>query len=343
MSIAADTSWLNPIIPTLMSTETATPRVSVIIPVYQGDRFLGEAVESVLNQTYTNYEIIVVDDGSTDNSLEVLEHYFDKICYVFQGNQGVAAARNRGLQIARGEFIAFLDQDDFWLPEKLALQIACFDAQPELGIVHCGWRRVDGGGKLLGDIEPWHKAPNLNLEEWVQWKPILLSAMMFRHKWLERVGGLDTRFQQVCDLDIALRLTLMGCQSTWLYQVTVCYREHDRNESQKTFVQAHESWAVLDKFFARSEVPEQIRKLENQYRYYTLVWSAWRLYCTGYVAEMIQYLKKSLIYTPYSRTKTVSDWVKSFSFYAKECDCRLDTVILSNSAEWQQLINYVLN
>ena len=343
MSIATDTSWLNLIIPELMSTETVTPRVSVIIPVYQGDRFLAEAVESVLNQTYTNYEIIVINDGSTDNSNDVLQPYLDKIRYVYQENQGVAAARNRGIKIARGEFLAFLDQDDFWLPDKLASQVACFDTKPELGIVHCGWRRVDRGGKPLGNVEPWHQAPNLNLEEWVQWKPILLSAMMFRREWLKRVGGLDTRFQQVCDLDLALRLTLMGCQSSWLYQVTVCYREHDRNESQKTFVQAQESWAVLDKFFALPEVPKQIRKLENQYRYYTLVWSAWRLYCTGYVAEMVQYLKKSLSYTPYSRTKTVSDWVKSFSFYAKESGYRLDTVILSNSAEWQQVMNYVLN
>lgn len=343
MSIAADTSRFNLIIPALMSTETVKPRVSVIIPVYQGDRFLAEAIESVLNQTYTNYEIIVVDDGSTDNSCGVLQPYLEKIRYIYQENQGVAAARNRGIQMAQGELIAFLDQDDFWLSDKLALQVACFDAQPELGIVHSGWRRVDRAGKPLGNVEPWHKAPNLTLEEWVHWKPILLSAMMFRREWLERVGSLDTRFQQVCDLDLALRLALAGCQSFWLYQVTVCYREHEHNESQKTFVQAHELWTVLDKFFSRSEVPEQIRKSENQYRYYTLVWSAWRLYCTGYVTEMVQYLKKSLSYTPYSRTKTVSDWIKSFSFYAKECGCHLDTVILSNSAEWQQVINYVLN
>ena len=325
-----------------MSTETVKPRVSVIIPVYQGDRFLTEAIESVLNQTYTNYEIIVVDDGSTDNSCGVLQPYREKIRYIYQENQGVAAARNRGIQMAQGELIAFLDQDDFWLPDKLTLQVACFDAQPEIGIVHCGWRRVDQEGKPLGNVEPWYKAPNLTLEEWVQWKPILLSAMMFRREWLQRVSGLDTRFQQVCDLDLALRLGLAGCQSSWVYQVIICYRQHQHNESHKTFIQAQESWEVLDKFFAQSEVPEPIRQLENQYRYYTLVWSAWRLYYTGYLAEMFQYLKKSLSYTPYSRTKTVSDWVKSFSFYAKECGCHLDTVILSNSAEWQQVMNYVL-
>ena len=342
MSIATDTLRLNPIIPVFISTETVTPRVSVIIPVYQGDRFLAEAIESVLNQTYTNCEIIVIDDGSTDNSRKVLEPYFQKISYIFQENQGVAATRNYGLKIAKGELIAFLDQDDFWLPDKLALQVACFDAQPELAIVHCGWRRVDREGKPLGNVEPWHKAPNLNLEEWLQWKPILLSAMMFRREWLERAGGLDTRFQQVCDLDLALRLTLMGCQSAWLHQITVCYREHDRNESRKTPLQAQESWTVLDQFLALPQIPQPIRQLESHYRYYTLVWSAWRLYHTGYISEMVPYLEKSLSYTPYSLTKTVSDWLKSFMRYTSECGRELDVFSLSNSREWQQLMNYLL-
>src|SRR4028119_1041930 len=241
-----------------MSMANSTPQVSVIIPAYNGDRYIAQAVESVISQTYKNWEIIVVDDGSTDDTRRALQPYVEKIRYVYQENQGVAAARNRGIQEARGELIAFLDHDDFFLPDKLAAQVACFEAQPQLGIIHSGWRRVDWRGETLGDVEPWQKAPNLDLEEWVQWKPILLSAMMFRREWLERVGGLDTRFQQVCDLDLALRLTLMGCQSTWLHQITVCYREHDRNESRKTPLQAQESWTVLDQFLALPQIPQPI-------------------------------------------------------------------------------------
>jgi len=325
-----------------MSTATKQPKVSAIVPAYNCACYIGQTVESVLNQTYPNCEIIVVDDGSTDDTQSILQPYCDRIRYIYQENQGVAAARNRGIQEARGEFIAFLDHDDFFLPDKLATQVACFQLQPELGIVHSGWRRVDSRGEPLGDIEPWQKAPNLDLEEWIRWKPILLSAMMFRREWLEQAGGLDTRFQQVCDLDLALRLTLMGCQSAWLHQITVCYREHDRNESRKTPLQAQESWTLLDKFFALPQIPESIHKLENHYRYYTLVWSAWRLYDTGYISEMVPYLEKSLSYTPYSLTKTVSDWLKSFMRYTSEYGCELDVFSLSNSQEWQQVMNCLL-
>ena len=330
-------------IPTPMPTQNQTPIVSVIIPVYQGDRFLAEAVESVLNQTYTHCEIIVIDDGSTDNSREVLEPYFDKISYVFQENQGVAAARNYGIKIARGELIAFLDQDDFWLPDKLALQVACFEAKPDLGIVHCGWRRVNAIGEPLGEVKPWENVPVLDLAGWLQWMPILLSAMLFKREILERIGGLDTKFKQACDVDLVQRLALMGCQTEWVRDILVRYREHDRNDSLNTPLQAKESWEVREQFFARSDIPEPIRKVENQCCYYTLVWIAWRLYHTGYMAEMAYYLKKSLSYKPYSRTKTVSDWVKSFRRYAREYGFLLDIDVLVNSVQWQQVMNCVLN
>src|SRR4028119_1061372 len=146
-------------------SSATTPRVSVIIPVYNCDRYIQEAIESVLNQTYSDYEIIVVDDGSTDNTRSVLEPYFHRIHYIYQENQGASAARNRGLQEARGKFVAFLDADDFFLlPSKLAEQVACFEAQPRLGVVHSGWRMVNQQAKKMVDREPWHNAPKLDLK-----------------------------------------------------------------------------------------------------------------------------------------------------------------------------------
>ena len=325
-----------------MSNQTVTPRVSVIIPVYQGDRFLAEAVESVLNQNFTDYEIIVIDDGSTDNSHAVLQPYYNSIHYVFQKNQGVAAARNRGIQIAKGELIAFLDQDDFWLSDKLALQVACFESQPNLGMVNSGWQIVNQQGDLLGKVEPWHQLPNLNLEAWVLWKPVLPSTLMFKRKWLEQVGGFNPQFYQAPDVDLVLRLALIGCQADWVCQTTVSYREHPENSSRNTPQQAEESWAVLEQFFSRPNLPEQVRQLRNQSFYQTLVWVAWRLYHTGHISPMVRYLEKSIIYAPYSRTKTISDWVTSFIRYASEYGCKINADALSKSAEWQQLIRYVL-
>ncbi len=110
------------------------PRVSVIVPVYNGEHFLAEAIDSILAQTYPSFEIIVVDDGSTDRTREIALSY-QSVHYLYQVNTGTAAARNRGIQIARGEYLGFLDADDVWMHEKLSIQMAAFEADPGLEIV----------------------------------------------------------------------------------------------------------------------------------------------------------------------------------------------------------------
>ena len=322
-----------------MYYSSSSPWVSVVIPVYNCDRFVAWTVESVLQQSYTHYEVIVVDDGSTDNSYQVLQPYFDRIHYIYQDNQGVAAARNRGIQQATGDFIAFLDHDDYWLPDKLEKQVALWQQYPTWEIIHSGWRRVDTWGNALGNITPWQKAPTLDLEAWIRWKPVLLSAMLFRRDWLLQIGGLDTNFRQACDVDLVLRLTLRGCQTGWLQEITTCYREHDRNDSLNTTIQAQESWQVLDKFFQIPNLPIAIRQNEWEYRYYTLIWSAWRFYVTGDTEQMVAFLEKSLRYSPYFVTETVLDWIQCFQDCMREYNQSLDTQKLSSSLAWQQLTN----
>lgn len=112
------------------------PLVSVVMPVYNGERYLREAVDSVLKQTYPAVELLAVNDGSTDGSAALLASYAGRIVTIEQPNQGVGAARNAGITRARGEFIAFLDQDDWWRPEKLAAQVALMQADGSLGLVH---------------------------------------------------------------------------------------------------------------------------------------------------------------------------------------------------------------
>ncbi len=319
-----------------------TPKVSVIIPTYNCYRYITQTVESVLEQTFTDYEIIIIDDGSTDNTHPVLEPYLDKINYVYQTNRGVAAARNRGLEMAQGEFIAFLDHDDVYLPDKLSVQVACFEAQPEVGMVHSGWRRINSAGESLGDVKPWLNVPKLDLIGWIQWMPVLFTPMLFRREWLDQVGKLDTGFKQACDVDLIQRLALMGCQTAWVRQITACYREHDRNDSLNTILQAKESWEVRNKFFQQPDLPEEVRNLESKCRYHTLVWIAWRLFYTGYQKEMFQYLERSLNYTPYSASKTISDWLIFFKSYSQEYGCEFDAYSLSNAPEWQNLMVRIL-
>ncbi|BAQ60054.1 glycosyltransferase [Geminocystis sp. NIES-3708] len=108
------------------------PLVSVIIPVYNGEKYLGEAIESVFQQIYNPIELIIVDDGSTDNSRNIAKSY-PQILYIYQDNQGVSVARNTGIAMAKGEFIAFLDADDIWMNNKLEIQIEYFLKNPHIG------------------------------------------------------------------------------------------------------------------------------------------------------------------------------------------------------------------
>ena len=318
------------------------PKVSVIIPAYNGERYITQTVASVLAQTYTNYEIIVVDDGSIDNTKQVLTPYLEQIHYVYQSNLGVAAARNRGLELATGELIAFLDHDDVYLPEKLALQVACLLDNPHIGMVHTGWRRINHQGETLGNVEPWHNVPYLRVQDWLKWMPILLSAMLFRRDWLLKVGGFDTSFKQAADVDLVQNLALQGCSTAWVRQITVCYREHDHNDSWNTLIQAQETMEVRRKFFRQPSLAKNIRKLEQECFYHTLVWIAWRLYYTGYTAQMFEHLEKSLQYTPFSPSKTVSHWINFFQSSAQEYNFNFDIYKLINSQEWKRLISKLL-
>ncbi|KPQ39001.1 MAG: Glycosyltransferases involved in cell wall biogenesis [Phormidium sp. OSCR] len=315
------------------------PRVSVIIPVYNGGRFLGEAIASVLAQTYGDWELIVVDDGSTEAIEPVIAPYGSRLRYVRQENQGVAVARNRGLELARGEFIAFLDQDDWFERDKLGVQVAALQESPHLGMVHSGWFVVDAEGRRLSTVNPREGIPELDLAAWLLWKPVFLGAMLFRRSGFEAVGGFDKTLEKTPDVALVLQLILKGCQAAWVSRPTVSYRQHPSNASRETRVQVRECERILDEIFADLHLPPEVRALEEQARYNNLVWSAWRLYYSREFLSMTEYLKKSLLYAPNSRTETVLDWLHWFEQYEAEYGKRLNTAELIMSPTWSTLIS----
>ncbi|MBD2071195.1 glycosyltransferase [Leptolyngbya sp. FACHB-671] len=320
------------------------PLVSVVIPTYNCDRYIVQAIESVLNQTYSNSEIIVVDDGSTDQTQHVLKPYLNRIRYIHQENQGVSAARNLGIQAAKGEFVAFLDADDFFLPDKLADQVACFEAKPSLGVVSSGWYMVDEQGKdIIAEHKPWLGLPHLNLETWLLWRPVLPSALMLRRKWLE-AGAFDTRLSYAEDAELLIRLAAMGCESAWIEKLSLGYRRHSSSATshQNVLKQAESFDAIYESFFAQPDLPKSISKLERAAHYNYLVWLGWRFYQTSQLSKMSEYLRRALLYSPYLPSATVSNWVQSFSDYALGSGEELDAHALSNLPEWKQLTHIVL-
>jgi O-antigen biosynthesis protein len=323
--------------------ELKNSKVSVIIPVFNDSKYIEAAINSVFNQTYNNYEIIIIDDGSTDNTRDLLKSFEDQILYVYQENKGSAAARNFGIRLAKGELISFLDADDYWrMPEKLEKQVACFAEDSSLGCINTGWHLVDEEGNHLKTVQPWHKAPELNLETWLKQKCVRTSAMMFRRQWLEKVGGFDEELRQSHDVDLILRLSLAGCKTIWLKEETVCYRQHSENTTKNSIKQGKYVQAVLDKFFCRQDLPESISQMESDIRYYTLVWLAWYQCRSSNLDEMAKLLQKSLNFTPYLQVENIPHWLTSFKGFSEDCGENFNIGKVINSLQWQKLISSIL-
>jgi len=181
--------------------------VSVIVPAYNAARYVAEAVESVLAQTHPPAEVLIVDDGSADDTEERLRPYGGRVRYIYQQNQGVASARNRGLREARGNLIAFLDADDVWHPEKLRWQLMAFAQRPELGAVST--QRFDWPGTGYPELRPADPLASMTLISWpklVVRNHLDTSAIVVRSGVLEAVGPFDTQLQGPEDFDLWLRI-----------------------------------------------------------------------------------------------------------------------------------------
>ena len=203
-----------------------TRLISCIIPVFNGERYLAEALESVVNQTYRPVEILVVDDGSTDNTAAGVSAYRDRIRYRWQPNAGQAAARNLGLTMADGQFVAFLDADDVWHPEKLARQMARFEAREELD---CSFAHVQNFWipELIGEQEAFrdHRIS----------KPIpgySACTLLCRRALFETLGAFDTAIHPADDTDWFLRASERGATMEMLPEVLLFRRLHQTNMSR---------------------------------------------------------------------------------------------------------------
>jgi len=267
------------------------PQVSIIIPIYNYAHFLKRTLDSVFEQTYQYYEVIIVDDGSEDDPFAVIEPYGNKVRYLRQENQGVCAARNAGLEIAAGEYILFLDADDYIVPDKLNAQVALMKASPTYGIVNSGWWLVDENENVYDCVTPWEYAPRLDLETWLLWKPGFPAAMLFRKSVIEAAGGYDPAFTQAEDVELVLRMMLTGCEAVWLKRPTAYYRQHPNNTVKNSLGQTENMVRVLEKFYSQDNLPLRIQKIEPWVWHSSLLWNCANLFEAGHIAEMIAYLR----------------------------------------------------
>lgn len=183
--------------------------VSVIIPTYNRRELVQRAIDTVLTQTRPVQEILVIDDGSTDGTGEALSRAFgNRIRYVYRSNGGVSSARNHGLSLARGRYLALLDSDDEWLPRKTELQVGWLEARPEFGMVLCDVTRMNAERV---DVERFSRREQIPVDgqvlKWVMLNPSLVPAsVMMRREVYETVGGFDESLPTGEDLDFHLKV-----------------------------------------------------------------------------------------------------------------------------------------
>ena len=206
------------------------PLVSVVIPNYNYSDFVGEAIESALAQTYPKLEVIVVDDGSTDNSIDVIRGFGDKVTLVSQKNSGVSVARNSGIEKANGDYIAFLDSDDVWLPTKVEEQISLFLSDERIGLVHTGYREFFPDGNVIeyaeglsGDV-----AEDMLLYN----RPVILgggSGVIVSRAIIDKAGTFDTRMKIGEDWEFYFRAVCASGRVGFIPKVLLNYRVHTAN------------------------------------------------------------------------------------------------------------------
>ena len=241
--------------------------ISVIMPCFNAEEFIREAIESVLNQTYGRVELIVVDDGSTDTSPEIVARlsgeYPGRIRQAFQSNAGPYAARNHGLTLAKGEYIAFLDADDWWSKECMEKLLSALSENSNLALAYCGWQNVGlQGGRAAPHVPPDYELEDKAIGFLRMAAPWPIHAALVRRSVIDQVGGFDLDLPTCMDYDLWLRIAVAR-PIRLVPEVLAFYRHHASGQITSTqWRQARNTWLVKRKFLR--DQPELVRHLSPE-------------------------------------------------------------------------------
>jgi glycosyltransferase involved in cell wall biosynthesis len=244
------------------------PKVSVIIPTYNRGKLITRAIESVFKQTYRDFEIIIIDDGSKDETPNVLAPYLNRIKYIYQENRGISAARNQGIRQASGDYIAFLDSDDEWVEDKLAIQVEILDNNKNIGIVHNKLIILNENGEKVG-MKP-KKDSGKNFQELVAVGGDLpTSSVITRKECFDKAGLFDEELPTMEDFEMWLRIA----RSYEVYEVRdICLAYSYRHQQQitKDTIKVYYGLVQMDKKILKTfpDIPvrEVVKRLaKNEY------------------------------------------------------------------------------
>lgn len=239
------------------------PLVTIVISVYNKEAYVAQAIESVINQTYRNLDIIVVDDGSTDSSRDVIQRYVGRdprLRFHTQPNSGVASCRNRGLTDSDGEFIVFLDGDDYLYPEYVETAVRYMETHPEVDLLHVAWDVVDQDGKRLSSVSVGDRANYLRTL--LLGNIFAIHAVLCRMSFLKKVG-LFNFYTVTDDWEYWIRCARDGACFKALNKRMVAFRDHPGNNQKVKAKQRLKYFPIIDKVFDPGfGLPERYRALE---------------------------------------------------------------------------------
>lgn len=233
----------------------AKPTVSVVIPTFNREMLVQKAIGSALDQTFQDLEVVVVDDGSTDGTRAVVERYGGKVRYLFQENQGISGARNAGIRSAAGEFIALLDSDDTWLPEKLERQMALFQEHPEYGMVATRCSSIERDGSFREMNRPG-KSGQILLDLFTK-NFIRTSSTVFRKECFEKAGLFDPALKECEDYDIFLRVAALY-PIGFIDEPLTVYLDNPQGVSTDGLVGRLYRLEVLERDYLKERIPRKI-------------------------------------------------------------------------------------
>ena len=249
------------------------PKVTVVITTYNSITYLPETLESVLRQTFTDFEVLLVDDGSTDSTVQWASELVDsRVKLITQENQGVCVARNTGIAHALGEYVAFLDSDDLWEPTKLEKQVRYFEDNPSLGLVHTWLALIDEQGNLTGRVLTSNAEGDV-WEQLVQKNTVACSSTMVRRCCFEALGGFDSNLRVAEDWDMWIRMA-ERYQFGLIQEPLVRYRQRINSKSKNYPKRIQDLHRIIEKAFQFA--PSELLHLKSRSYGHISLCIAWK-------------------------------------------------------------------